>query len=74
MNANFSISDSSSRNDFGYHFLATTETAELVEKILLWPPPVRRAAIGLWLRETGLTLSEFWDIAGLLIEAGEVAL
>ena len=63
----FSISDSSSRSDFGYYLPATTEAAELAEKVLLWPPPIRRAAIGLWCGEVGLHPSEFWDIAGALL-------
>lgn len=69
---NFSISHHNSYGDGRYALPQLTETAELIERILLWPPPTRTAAIGLWQRETGLTLSECWDVAGLLID-GEVA-
>ena len=73
MSAIFSISDSLGCENGGYALPPLTETVDFLERILLWPPPVRQAAIGLWQRETGLTLSECWDVAALLIEAGEVA-
>lgn len=59
--------DKTSRNDFGYCLPATTEAAELAEKILLWPPAIRKAAIGFWCSEVGLHPSEFWDIAAALL-------
>lgn len=75
------MSDSSSlhefflkRNHTGYTLPSLSDSLELVERCACWVPPTQHFAIGLWWNETGLTRSEFWDIAGLLIEAGEVAL
>lgn len=45
-----------------------TQTLELIENCACWPPPTRRAAIGLWCGEVGLHPSEVWGIAARLVE------
>lgn len=51
------------------------ETLELISNCACWPPPTRRAAIGLWCSEVGMHPCEFWDVAAALLAAqpGEVA-
>ena len=39
----------------------------LLENVALWPPPIRRAAIGLWCGESGCHPTEVWAIAARLL-------
>jgi hypothetical protein len=45
-----------------------TQTLELIENCACWPPPTRRAVIGLWCTEAGMHPTEVWGIAARLLE------
>ena len=52
----------------GISLPSLTEALTLLENTALWPPPIRRAAVGLWCTESGMHPGEVWDVAARLLE------
>ena len=52
----------------GLALSSLSEALTRLDNVATWPPPTRRAAIGLWCSESGCYPSEVWAIAAQRLE------